>query len=72
MQGLTGSPIPPPALRTALEGWLGYIDAAILDWIAHRDLDRVQLRDLLLAALMGAILGARQVDPALALPGLDG
>jgi hypothetical protein len=31
---------------TALQGRLGYIDAAILDWIERRDLSRDQLRDL--------------------------
>jgi AcrR family transcriptional regulator len=54
---------PRPALRTAVRGWLGYIDAAILDWLAHRDLDREQLRDLLLAAFGAAVLAAQQVDP---------
>jgi AcrR family transcriptional regulator len=41
---LTGKRSPPPALRTALQGWLGYIDAAILDWVHNRDLTREQLR----------------------------
>src|SRR4051794_40678158 len=30
-----------PALRTAVRGWLGFMDGACLDWIAHdRDLPR--------------------------------
>ena len=58
---------PRPALRTALNGWLGYVDAAILDWIACRDLERSQLRDLLLAAFGATVLAAQQIDPKIAL-----
>lgn len=64
-QGLTGDLQPKPALRTALRGWLGYIDAAILDWTAHHDLTRAQLRDLLLAAFGAAVLAAQQTDPSI-------
>jgi len=66
-QGLTGDPQPKPALRTALHGWLGYIDSAILDWTAHHDLTRQQLRDLLLAAFGAAVLAAQQTDPSITL-----
>lgn len=68
--GLTGRSEPQPALRTALRGWLGYIDAAILDWTAHHDLTRAELRDLVLAAFGAAVLSAQQADPSikLALP----
>lgn len=65
--GLTGETQPRPALRTALRGWLGYIDAAILDWIDNHDLDRVQLRNLLLAAFGAALLAAQQIDPTISL-----
>lgn len=58
---------PRPALRTALSGWLGYIDAAILDWIAHKDLKREQLRDLLLAAFGASVFAAQQADPKIKL-----
>jgi AcrR family transcriptional regulator len=64
-RGLTGGSEPRPALRTALQGWLGYIDAAILDWTEHHDLTRPQVRDLLLAAFGAAILAARQIDPSI-------
>jgi AcrR family transcriptional regulator len=60
---LTDERDPPPALRTALQGWLGYIDAAILDWVEHRDLTREQLGDLLVAAFTAALLAAQQADP---------
>ena len=64
---LTTNRAPRPALRTALNGWLGYVDAAILDWIDHHDLQREQLRDLLLAAFGAAVLGAQQIDPKIKL-----
>jgi len=44
-----------PALRTAVRGWLGFMDAAILDWAQTRDMPRTRLRDLLLAVFAGAI-----------------
>jgi AcrR family transcriptional regulator len=64
---LTTNRVPRPALRTALNGWLGYVDAAILDWIDHHDLQRQQLRELLLAAFGAAVLGAQQIDPKIKL-----
>jgi AcrR family transcriptional regulator len=60
---ISDQPQPRPALRIALKGWLGYIDAAILDWIETTDLTREQLRDLLLAAFGASILAAQQADP---------
>lgn len=65
--GLTGDREPKPALRTALRGWLGYIDAAILDWTAHHDLTRTQLRDLLIAAFGAAAFAAQQADNTITL-----
>jgi AcrR family transcriptional regulator len=59
-EAVTGAPEPPPALRVALLGWLGFLDAAVLDWVAHGDLAREQLRELLLsafAATLGAVAG---------------
>jgi AcrR family transcriptional regulator len=63
LAGLNGRRKPRPALRTAIKGWLGYMDAAILDWTQARDLPREQLRDLLLAAFVGSLLAAQQADP---------
>ncbi len=67
LRELTGARKPRPALRTAVKGWLGFMDAAILDWISARDLSREQLRDLLLSAFVGALLSARQLDPKIEL-----
>jgi AcrR family transcriptional regulator len=64
---LTGADQAPPALRTALQGWLGYLDAAILDWTAYVDLPRETVRDLLVAAFGSALFAAQQADPELEL-----
>jgi AcrR family transcriptional regulator len=62
LSGLGDGGEPTPALRTALRGWLGGVDAAILDWIEHGGLSRRQLRDLLTAAFAAAVVAARQVE----------
>jgi AcrR family transcriptional regulator len=43
------------AARTAVNGWLWFVDGAILDWLEHRDLQRDELRELLLNGLRGAL-----------------
>lgn len=48
----------PPKARTAVSGWLWFMDGACLNWIEHRDIDREELRDLLLGVLMGALIAA--------------
>jgi AcrR family transcriptional regulator len=64
---LTGNRKPRPALRTAIKGWLGYMDAAILDWTEAKDLSRTGLRDLLIAAFGATLLAAQQADPKIQL-----
>src|SRR5665213_1315433 len=58
---------PPAVLRSALRGWLGYVDAAVLDWIEHGDPAIEQLRDLIIAAFVAALLAAAQADPSIQL-----
>jgi len=48
----------PPKARTAVSGWLWFMDGACLNWIEHRDIDRGELRDLLLGVLMGALVAS--------------
>jgi AcrR family transcriptional regulator len=48
----------PPKARTAVSGWLWFMDGACLNWIEHRDIERGELRDLLLGVLMGALVAA--------------
>src|SRR3954464_14202281 len=54
VDGLSGDRPASPLLRTAVRGWLGFMDGACLDWVAHRDLDRQTLHGLLLGTLLGA------------------
>jgi len=62
VDGLRGDEPATPALRTAVRGWIGFMDGACLDWIAHdRDLPREALHGLLLSTLMGAVLAAGEV-----------
>src|ERR1700754_5090081 len=49
---------PPPKARAAVSGWLWFMDGACLDWIEHHDIERGELRDLLLGVLMGALIAA--------------
>jgi AcrR family transcriptional regulator len=44
-----------PATRAAVYGWLGFLDAAILDWIEHGDLTRQELHGMALGAFAGAL-----------------
>lgn len=57
LDGLYGDSAPPKA-RTAVSGWLWFMDGACLNWIEHRDIERGELRDLLLGVLMGSLLAA--------------
>jgi AcrR family transcriptional regulator len=50
--------------RTAVHGWLWFMDGACLDWIAHRDVSRVELHGLLLGTLAGALVAAGVSLPA--------
>jgi AcrR family transcriptional regulator len=61
-----GAPVPPGA-RVAVRGWLWFMDGACLDWIAHRDLSRDELRGLLIGTLAGALMasGSGDLVPAL-------
>ncbi|MEA2191718.1 MAG: hypothetical protein QOI73_1839 [Solirubrobacteraceae bacterium] len=47
-----------PATRAAVHGWLGFLDGAILDWIAHDDMTREELHGMLLGAFAGALVAS--------------
>lgn len=44
-----------PKFETAVRGWIGFVEGAVLDWCVHPKLDRTALRELLVVVL-GAIL----------------
>jgi AcrR family transcriptional regulator len=52
-----------PVLRTALRAWIAMVEGASLDWIAHRELDPSELRELLLAGYFGVLHKAVELDP---------
>jgi AcrR family transcriptional regulator len=54
---------PTPALRVAIRGWVGFVEAASLDWLEHGGLARADLREMLIAALGGAVSAAAGADP---------
>jgi hypothetical protein len=62
LEGLGAGDPPPPKLRAAARAWLWFTDGAILDWLEHRDLSRVELRDLLLGSLAGSLMAAGGTD----------
>ena len=64
LAGLSPSGPPSPTLRTAIRGWLGFMDGACLDWVNHKDLDREVLHGLLVATLVAAVLAAGEAPPA--------
>ena len=62
--GLAPDGPPPPALRAAVRGWLWFMDGALMDWLDRRDMDRDQLRGLLIGTLVGAVGAAGAPDAA--------
>ncbi len=61
LAGWEASPVstdPSPALETAIQGWLFFVDGAVLRWLEHGGLDRGQLTLLLKTALGGAMMAA--------------
>jgi AcrR family transcriptional regulator len=58
LNGLGAGVDPPPRLRAAARAWLWFMDGAILDWLDHRDLERAELRELLLGSLAGSLAAA--------------
>lgn len=58
-----GLDAPRPAFRLAARGWIGAVEAASLDWLRTRDLDRETLLLILQRLLRAAMTIAIQADP---------
>lgn len=58
-----------PALRSAIQGWIFFVEGALLRWLDQRDLERDQLRELLRSVLIDSLAAAARIDPRLALAG---
>ena len=53
-----------PALETAVQGWFFFIEGAVLRWLDDKAIERLQLRELLGQALVGALRAAELVEEA--------
>ena len=53
-----GTEAPPPKVRSAVRGWLWFMDGVCLDWVHEQDLTRAEVHGLLLGSLFGALSAA--------------
>ncbi len=58
------------ALRSAVQGWIFFVEGVLLRWLERRDLERDQLRELLRTVLIDAVRAAVAIDPRLRLAGV--
>ncbi|HEX2162259.1 MAG TPA: TetR/AcrR family transcriptional regulator [Thermoleophilaceae bacterium] len=54
-------------LRSAVQGWISFVEGVLLRWLDKRDLERDQLRELLRAVLIDSLRAAVHIDPRLRL-----
>lgn len=57
----------PPILRTAMRGWVGYLDEMMIDRINCGDVDSEVLVELAAATLVVTLQSARALDPSIEL-----
>jgi AcrR family transcriptional regulator len=58
----------PATLRTAMHGWVGYLDEMMIDRITHRDVDAEALVELAAGALIATLQTAAAIDRTISLP----
>jgi hypothetical protein len=51
-------PKPPPRIRIALRGWIGFVEGATLDWLDHKDLQQSELVACLVETLVNILAAA--------------
>jgi AcrR family transcriptional regulator len=54
---------PRPVFRMAARTWVGSVETACQDWIAHRDVDKETMVDLLVTNLVVSLHKATRLDP---------
>ncbi|MGV0814532.1 TetR/AcrR family transcriptional regulator [Mycolicibacterium boenickei] len=54
-----------PTLRTAMHGWIGYLDEMLIDRITHHDVDVDVVVELAATALAATLRTAAALDPAI-------
>jgi AcrR family transcriptional regulator len=55
---------PAPAIRIAVRGWVGFAEAASLEWLERGALSREELRELLIRTLTAAVAAASEASAA--------
>ena len=58
----------PATLRTAMHGWVGYLDEMMIDRITHRDVDTDDLVELATAALLATLRSVATLDASIIFP----
>jgi AcrR family transcriptional regulator len=58
LAGLVPDRTPPPKVRAAVRAWLWYMDGVCTDWVREGDLERDEVKGLLLGTLLGALTAA--------------
>lgn len=58
-----GQEEPRPLFRLAARTWIGSVETACQDWIAHRDVEQEVMVDLLVASLVVSLHKAASLDP---------
>lgn len=70
-----GLSTPRPVFRAATRIWIGAVEAACIDWLLKRDVERDGVIQILLAGFYGMLVAAKQLDPEAPfdpeLPGAD-
>ena len=56
----SGAADPSPALRNSLRGWIGFVEACVLDWLDHGDVSRDRLLEVLVSMAESAVSHASQ------------
>ncbi len=54
-------PAPAPVVRSAVRGWIGFVEESTLDWLRHSDLDRRALVELQSTALESVLTVASTI-----------
>jgi hypothetical protein len=67
-QGAYGREHIPLIARTALVGWMSYVEGVTLDWLNHQELERATVRDLLVRTLADTLRAVEDFDPSCPAP----
>ncbi len=55
---LAGVAVGNPLFRIAVRGWIGFIEAASIDWLSRPEVERARVRDLILEMLVAMLRAA--------------